>query len=71
MNNYVFYNKHSCLKGIFEISSDNGNFSSKKEFIGATYPVIKLKNEEYYFINQSWYIKDGINHLTEFSNSCK
>jgi hypothetical protein len=69
--NKVFYNQLNSLNGSFEINTDNGNLRTKKDFNGTEYPSIKLKNEEYYFINQSWYIKDGKNHLTEFSSLCK
>lgn len=69
--NKVFYNQLGSLKGSFDINNDIGNSNAKKVFNGEKYPAIKLKNEEYYFINQSWYIKDGNNHLSEFSSSCK
>lgn len=71
INNKVFYNELSNLKGSFLIDSDDGRSTYKKDFNNEVWPAIKLKNEEYYFINQSWYIKDGKNHLSEFSCSCK
>lgn len=66
----VFYDEFRNLRGHFDISSDDG---SSKEIIfkGEKYPAIKLRNAEYYYINQKWLMRDRKNHLSEFSDSCK
>jgi hypothetical protein len=69
--NKVFYNTQEDLKGSFDIDDDIGGSFAKKIFNSELYPVIKLRNEEYFFINKNWYIKDGKSHLTEFSCLCK
>jgi hypothetical protein len=70
MNMKVFYNQLVSLNGVFTIDSDDGNPTISNQFGEDKYPTIKLKNEKYYYINHVWYINDGKNHLTKFSNTC-
>lgn len=65
----IFQNNLKALSGKFEIDDGKSDIISR-EFKDETYPAIIFRNYEYYFIDDSWYIKDQINHLTKFSNSC-
>lgn len=65
----IFQNNLKTLSGRFEI--DNGKSeTTSREFMDKAFPAIIFRNYEYYFIDDSWYIKDQINHLTKFSDSC-
>jgi hypothetical protein len=69
-NNKIFFNQLIGLDGCFIIDSDDGTPATKKIFFGEKYPSIKLQNNDYYYIQQSWYIRDDEYHLTKFSNTC-
>lgn len=70
LQNKVFYNQIGSLKGSYILIDYIEHQESKQDFKGEKFPTIKLKNEEYYFINQSWYLKGTENHFIKFSNSC-
>jgi len=68
--NKVFYNQKESLNGIYIVDGDNGSLQYSKQFGDEKFPSIKLKNEQYFYINQTWYINDRKDHLTGFSNNC-
>lgn len=65
--NRVFYTQCKPLNEnyVFEESGKN------KVFKGDKYPLIKLKNEEYIFIEKIWYNKVRGNHLIKSLPNCK
>jgi hypothetical protein len=66
-NNKVFYSQYKSLKGNYELEGNKSRF-----FKGDTYPVLKLKNEEYYYIDGHWYfyIRSRGNRLFETASPC-
>jgi hypothetical protein len=69
-NYKIFYSQFDSLEGNFVIVSCNEITSRNRVFNREKYPAIKLHNEVYYFINNIWYIKEGKDHLVDFSNNC-
>lgn len=65
--NKVFYTEYKSLKGNFIF---NGVPGKQRVFKGERYPLIKLKNDEYIFINMVWYRKVNQNHFLEASSIC-
>ena len=68
--NKVFYTKYVSMKGDYKIEVDGGK-NEQKKFNGEKYPFIKLRNEEYIFIDYFWYFVERGNRLSEISSSCK
>jgi len=64
----VFYNQYIALKGNYLLGSSPT--SKQKFFKGGKYPEIKLRNDEYVFIDGTWYTKFHENHLIVASDSC-
>lgn len=65
--NKVFYTEYKTLKGNFIF---DGVSQKQRAFKGEKYPLIKLKNDEYLFINMVWYRKVNKNHFVEASFIC-
>ncbi|HET9058269.1 MAG TPA: hypothetical protein VFN30_15600 [Chitinophagaceae bacterium] len=62
--NKVFYTEYRSLKG-------NYIFAGKQRvFMGEKYPIIKLINDEYLFIDKIWYSKVRENNFAEVSPAC-
>jgi hypothetical protein len=68
--NKIFYNHIESLDGSFTINSDVNNIDIQNNFNGENYSVVKLKDEEYFFIEHSWYVKGINNHLYKLSCEC-
>ena len=60
VNSRVFYNQYKTLKESYIISEKPQLMKGQK------YYSIKLKNDEYFYIDKIWYTKNNGNRLTEF-----
>ena len=68
--NKVFYTKYISMKGNYKIEIE-GAKSEQRIFKGEKYPFIKLRNDEYIFIDNVWYNRERGNHLQGTLSSCK
>lgn len=66
----IFYSGFEILDSKYRIDSDTKALNKDRNFNSEKFPVIKLKDELYLFIDGEWYIKDDKNHLTLFSKNC-
>ena len=66
--NKVFCTGYGTLKGSYMVA---GNSNKQTIIKQNKYPIIKLKNVEYIFIDGVWYSKVRGNHLMESSPNCK
>lgn len=67
LKNKVFYTNFILLNGNYIFGEDSNKHKQIKK---TNYPAIKLKKEEYIFIDGTWYCKVHENHLLETSLKC-
>lgn len=60
----IFYNLQDTLDGNYMV----GVSSKLRIFKGESYPAIKLKNGEYFFVDGIWYLKGRKNHLFSYND---
>jgi hypothetical protein len=66
----IFYAKSEKIYGDYTIDSDDNLQHEKRSFSGEEYPMIKINDNRYFFINGEWYMNDQENHLTLFPSKC-
>lgn len=62
----IFFNSHEHISGYYTIW-DPKKQEESRQYIKGTFPVTKLGNDKYYYINHTWYKRSDKNYLTKYT----